>query len=123
MKLSEIYPDPDEREKYLWEMASISPKKTGIKRVIIWASQAQDGAMRHGPRVKVSAHYTEKLNTDDLFVLTIQDNPQIVAGECYLSSDTEEDVKTWVSNNKELLLKYWRGEILTDEFLDIVEKI
>jgi hypothetical protein len=123
MKLSELYPDPDEREKFLWEMANLTDEETGIERVVIWASQAQDGAMRHGPRVKVSAHFTNKTIMNDMFVLTIQDNPQIVAGECYLSSDAEEDVKTWVSKNKEVLLKYWRGEISTGQFLKSVDKV
>jgi hypothetical protein len=122
MKLSELY-SPDELEKYLWEMANITSDSTGIDSVVIWASQVQDGAKRHGPRVKVSARKTNKLIPDDLFVLTIQDIPQIVAGESYLPSETLEDVMTWVSNNKDALLRYWRGETSTKDFLNTIQKI
>ena len=123
MRLDELYPTEAELDKYLWEMANLSPKTTGIDKVIIWASQAQDGARRHGPRVKVSAHASGKIDQNDLFVLTIQDNPILVAGESYLNADTLEDVKDWVSKNKNALLKYWRGEVATDEFLEILQRV
>lgn len=123
MKLVELYPTPQELEKFLWEMANLSSAKTGVEKVVIWASQAQDGAKRHGPRVKVSAHPTTKADPNDLFVLSIQDVPQILAGECYLSDDTLEDVKAWVSKNKTVLLDYWHSELLTDEFMDRLERV
>lgn len=123
MRLEELYTTPKELEKYLWEMANLSSKVTGIDQVIIWASSAQDGAKRHGPRVKISARPTSKIDSNDLFVLTIQDNPQVVAGESYLSTDTLEDVKTWVSLNKGVLLSYWKNEITTDEFLEQLVKL
>lgn len=123
MKLEELYPNPEDLEKYLWEMANLAPDTTGIESVMVWASQAQDGALRHGPRVKVSAHKTNKMIPADVFVLTIQNDPQIVAGECHLDSDTIEDVKDWVSKNKELLLKYWKGEISTKQFVNELEPL
>lgn len=123
MRLEELYPNPDDLEKYLWEMANLAPDTTGIKSIMVWASQAQDGAQQHGPRIKVSAHKTNKMIPTDVFVLTIQNNPQIVTGECYLDADTLEDVKDWVSNNKELLLKYWKGEISTKQFVNQLEPL
>jgi hypothetical protein len=123
MKLTELYPNSIELEKFLWEMANLAPDTTGIPQVMIWASQAQDGAKRHGPRVKVSARKTSKLVPDDLFVLTIQDNPQIVAGQSHLDIDTLEDVKYWTSKNKTVLLKYWNGEISTKQFLDELQTL
>lgn len=123
MRLEELYPTTSELDKYLWEMANLSQKSTGVKDVIIWVSSAQDGAKRHGPRVKVSAHSTTKVNPDDLFVMTIQDVPRIVAGESYLPNDTLEDVKAWVSLNKEVLLQYWNNKILTDDLLELLVKL
>lgn len=123
MKLSELYPSEQELEKFLFEMANLSSKSTGIERVVIWASQAQDGAKRHGPRVKVSANLTARANPDDLFVLSIQDSPVILAGESELPADTLEDVKAWVSQNKDALLSYWRGDVTTDEFIDLLVKV
>lgn len=122
MRLEELY-SPAELEKYLWEMANVTSDSTGIEQVVIWVSQAQDGAKRHGPRVKVSSRKTSKVVPGDLFVLTIQNNPVLVAGESYLPADTLEDVKDWVSKNKEVLLKYWNGELSTKEFFDKVEKV
>lgn len=123
MKLSELYPSEQELEKFLFEMANLSSKSTGIERVVIWASQAQDGAKRHGPRVKVSANLTARANPDDLFVLSIQDSPVILAGESELPADTLEDVKAWVSQNKDVLLSYWRGDVTTDEFIELLVKV
>lgn len=123
MKLSDLYQTEQELEKFLFEMANMSSKVTGIDRVVIWASQAQDGAKRHGPRVKVSAHLTMKADPDDLFVLSIQDSPVILAGECELPTDTLDDVKDWISQNKDALLSYWRGETTTDEFITQLKKV
>lgn len=123
MRLDELYPTEQELEKFLLEMANLSPRATGIDRVIIWASQAQDGAKRHGPRVKVSARLTSKADPNELFVLSIQDSPIILAGECELPADTLEDVKSWVSLNKDALLAYWGGETTSDEFIDALTRI
>lgn len=123
MRLDELYPSPEELDEFLWEMANLSSKATGIDSVFICASQAQDGAKKDGPRVKASAHLTSNIDTNDLFVLSIQDNPAILAGECFLPSDSLEDVKDWVSKNKETLLSYWKGELATDEFIEQLQKV
>jgi len=117
MKLRELYSSEEEVEKFLFEMANITSKKTGIERVVIWASQAQDGAKRHGPRVKVSSSYTSSVKPDDFFVLTIQEQPRVVAGECSLSNDDLQDVKDWVSVNRDALLEYWNDGVSTEDFL------
>jgi hypothetical protein len=123
VKLCDFYPTEEELDKYLWEMANLNVKATGIEKVIIWASQAQDGAKRHGPRVKVSAHLASKIDPNDLFVLSIQDSPVILAGECHLPSDTFEDVKTWVALNKVALLDYWHGKTVSNEFIDALQRL
>jgi hypothetical protein len=122
VRLDELY-TPEELERYLWEMANLSPSTTGVERVIIWVSMAQDGAKRHGPRVKVSAHLSTKADPNDLFVMTIQDDPQVVAGTCELPADSLEDVKAWISLNKLALLRHWHGEVTTDELLSQLVKI
>lgn len=123
MRLDELYPDEEQLDKFLWEMANLNKSATGIDNVVVWASQAQDGAKRHGPRVKVSSNLTNKIDPDNLFVLSIQDAPIILAGECNLPADTLEDVKAWVSLNKYALLQYWNGELFTNEFIEALEKV
>ena len=122
MKLHEFYTE-EEADKFLFEMANFGGAVTGIENVIVWASQAQDGAKRHGPRIKVSSHYTSKAKADDFFVLSIQDDPQVVAGESFLKTDDLQDIKDWVVLNKEALMKFWNGELLTDEFLKLLAKV
>lgn len=123
MRLDEFYPNPEELDRFLWEMASLSERSTGIQQVVVWASQSQPGAERHGPRVKVSAHLTTKADADDLFVMSIQDSPVILAGESELPADTFEDVKAWIALNKDALLSYWAGELTTDEFIERLQKV
>lgn len=123
MRLDELYPTREELDRFLWEMANLSSRATGIEQVVVWASQAQPGAKRHGPRVKVSAHLTSKADPDDLFVMSIQDSPVILAGESGLPTDTFEDVKSWVALNKDVLLSYWSGELTTDEFIEQVQRV
>ena len=123
MKLEELYQSQEEVEKFLYEMANIRDKQTGIPNIILWAGQAPPGAKRHSPRVKVCSRPTSKVIPEDFFTLSIQEEPQIKEGECYLSTDQLQDVKDWISRNKEVLLKYWNGELYTDEFLELLVKV
>lgn len=120
MKLAEL---SNPEDQFMFEMANFDSRRTGIDQVILWASQAPPGALRHAPRIKVSSSYTSSAKVGEMFVLTIHDEPQVVAGECNLSSETLQDVKDWVVLNKEVLLSFWRGELLTDDFLDSLQKL
>lgn len=123
MKLSELYTSK-QVEKFLFEMANLGAKRTGIERVFIWASPAQRGAERHGARVKVSSNYTNRANEDDFFVLSVEDEPEIKDGECHLSARDLGRVKKWVALNKDALLRYWAHEIDdTGDFIDALKKV
>jgi len=123
MKLHELFDNDDQLESFLMEMASFRPDKTGIERVVIWMGPKQDGAAKHGPRVKVSAHYTNNIQPDDLFVMTVSHEPVIVAGKSYLDSNTIESIMDWIKINHDALVAFWNYKVDDDQVKKMVSKV
>lgn len=113
-----------EQTEELYEFANLDDENTGIKNVVIHVySQGDSKKVQHGPRIKVSNVYG-KFSKNDYFVIDIKSNV-IVEGICKLSSKELTAIKSWITLNKEELIKYWNseGEMLTRIFLGNLRKI
>ena len=82
------------------------------------------GGAKHGPRVKFQQDYGKRMNADNVASVTISDDPHVVRGHKWSlsSSDFEKAVK-FIKQNKAILLKYWRNEILTRELEAGLKKV
>lgn len=86
--------------------------------MIIYVSAKQGS---HGPRIKVSQDHSEKFNMRNTASVSIADDPKVVVGE--LSAKDFEAVKRYVLLNKDVLLKFWSGEIDTIELAAELKKV
>ena len=110
-------------EAMLFEMANFRPKSTGLKTTIFVSSGYVAGKkLFHGPRIKVSKIYTDKMNPLDTFSMTIEDNPEVV-GTHYLDLKDIDQIKDFIRLNKDILLAYWDGEYDTCDLYNNLQKI
>ena len=93
---------------------SYLPKDTGLKE-IVWVSPKN---VNHGPRIKVY-----NLNKSKDFSVTIEDNPRVVAGKCFVSGKEFERIVEFIKINKENLLKYWNYGLSTQELASNMLKV
>ncbi len=112
--------DTDASDNSLYEMSNYSSKKTGLP-MIIWVSNK--GKAKHGPRIKVQRDYNTKTNPDNMFTISVSDDPEIKAGtQGEISNKDLELIYNWIKKNKNSLIKYWKYEVTTDEFEDEIFK-
>lgn len=101
--------------KELNEMApTYLPGDTGLKE-IIWVSPKN---ANHGPRIKVY-----NLNKSKDFSVTIEDEPKLIAGKCFVSSREFAKIIEFIKLNKENLLKYWNYGLSTQELAHNMLKV
>ena len=108
------------QEEDLFELANMGQQDTGLP-MIVWISEKRAS---HGPRVKVSRTYNHRAIAGDTFSIDVSDEPKIVAGD--RGDITTEDLQKafdWVVLNKNLLLQYWKGDILTGDFFRRCAKV
>lgn len=101
----------------LFEMASLSTKKTGLPLKIYVSAK---GNSKHGARIKISSLYGDKIKFDELFSVTISDDPKIIGKHFNIKSEDISKVIEFVLDNKEALLLYWNEKIDTDELIDLL---
>lgn len=99
-------------EAELYEMARVKPANSGLP-CIIFVSSKTYVAGRHGPGIKVS-NVLGTFSANDNFVVSIAEQPQVVAGVPSFKQDIVNDVLDWVSLNKLPLLKYWEDQYEDD---------
>lgn len=95
-----------ERLRPLNEMANLYPIETGID-IFMYVSPDQG---KHGPRVKI-ANTKQQLENNDTLSISIDDNPEIVAGDTQIDSELIEQVRTWIKVNRNTLMDFWDGKI------------
>lgn len=119
MKINELIEldDIQENENFLYEMANLTKKVTGIDPVIFCN---QKGGAKHECRVKVS-NILGKLTIEDTFTIELKDLS--IIGHCKLSSDQLEAVKWWAHKNRFAILDYWKERIETIDFLNRITKL
>ena len=89
----------------LFEMANLSPKRTGLP-FVVWISP-KAGA-RHGVRVKVSK--SPKVNPAELISVALRPDVHVVGGASMAAHDLSL-LKKWAQLNEDVILKYWDGDI------------
>lgn len=89
----------------LFEMANISPKRTGLP-FVVWISP-KAGAP-HDVRVKVSKG--PKVHSSQLVSVAIRPAVHVVSGGKMTAHDLDL-LKKWVRLNHDVIIKYWDGDI------------
>jgi hypothetical protein len=89
----------------LFEMANLSPKRTGLP-FVVWISP-KAGAP-HDVRVKISK--SPKVNPAELISVAIRPDVHVVGGG-NISGQDMVLLKKWVEMNHDVIVKYWDGEI------------
>jgi hypothetical protein len=97
----------------LFEMANLSPSLTGLP-MVVWISER--GGPRHDARVKVSLVHGRRARPDHTASVSIRPDVRVVAGPALDTRDLEL-VRRWVELNRDALLAYWEGDLLTDEVI------
>ena len=97
----------------IFEMSNLSPRKTGLKK-IIWISVK--GNAKHGPRIKV---YKNNSGKGENFSVTIGDTPSTI-GDVFIKSKDLNDIFEFIKINKDVLLKHWNNTIFADEAIDAI---
>ena len=89
----------------LFEMANLSPKRTGLP-FVVWISPK--AGVPYDVRVKVSKG--PKVNPAELISVAIRPDVHVVAGGD-LSAHDLALLKKWIGVNHDVIVKYWDGDI------------
>jgi hypothetical protein len=89
----------------LFEMANLSPKSTGLP-FVVWISPKADAP--HDVRVKVSKG--PKVHPAELISVAIRPGVHVVGGGSMGAHDLAL-LKKWLDVNRDVIIKYWDGEI------------
>jgi hypothetical protein len=90
--------------KVFFEMANLSPKRTGLP-FVVWISP-KAGAP-HDVRVRVSR--SAKAQSSDLVSVAIRPDVHVVHGD--MSAHDLDLLRKWVELNRDVIIKYWDGDI------------
>jgi hypothetical protein len=96
------------------EMANISKTSTRLPCKIYISDRL---GVNHGPRIKVNADYSDKWSGNS-FTITISDTPTVIGNTYKVKESDIEEIKDWILLNKDILLKYWKEEIDTVQFIE-----
>lgn len=105
-------------EEGLLEMANLAPQETGLSR-FVWAGIRNN---QHADRIKVTNN-PRRMDWDDAFIISVEDNPRLVGGICEMDTKDLNKVFEFVKLNKDLLLKYSRHTMTTQDFLNQLKKV
>ena len=116
MRAPPLSPLPDDE---LFEMANLSPLLTGLP-MVVWISER--GGARHDARIKVSLVHGRRAHPHRSASVSLRPEMKIVAGPALDARDLEL-VRKWIELNREALLAYWNGDLLTDEVIGRISSI
>ena len=88
----------------LFEMANLRPEKTGLPFVVFIS---QRGGARHDVRVKVAR--SAKIRPSEMVTVALRPAVRVVRGR--LDPADLDRLERWIALNREVLVKYWDGEI------------
>ena len=110
MRAPSLDPVPDDD---LYEMANLSPSLTGLP-MVVWISER--GGARHDARAKVALVHGRRAHPHQSASVSVRPTVEVVAGPALDRRDLEL-VRRWIEINREALLAYWNGDLLTDEII------
>jgi hypothetical protein len=96
-----------------FEKANLSPALTGLP-MIVWISER--GHARHDARVNVSPIRGRQARPDRTASVSVRPVVEIVAGP-ELDRRDMELVRQWIELNRDPILAYRNGDLLTDEVI------
>jgi hypothetical protein len=96
-----------------FEMANLSPALTGLP-MIVWISER--GHARHDARVKVSLVHGRRVRPDQTASVSVRPTVDVVAGPEPDRRDLDL-VRRWIELNRDTIIAYWDGDLLTDEVI------
>ena len=109
--VNEMIPLP--RKNWLFEMANLFPKDTGLSRAIF---VSENIGLRHGPRIKVSSVSGGKMVIQNATVVGILPKPRIIIGKLDLKD--KQSIFEWIKINTPLLINLWNRQITQKEFIE-----
>lgn len=105
-------------EDFLFEMANIESKYTGLKNTI-WVNTVIPGSPAQSkhkkPRIKIEINH-------ELVPFSIEDEPRILVKNINISSKEYNAICEFIKNNKDILLDYNKGNIGTGELIEKLRK-
>jgi hypothetical protein len=99
-----------------YEMANLFPKHTGLP-FVVWISYK--GGVQHDVRVKVS--HGPKAVPSEMVSVAIRPKVHVVEGK--LSAGDLALLTKWIELNRDVLLKYWEGDIDTKDAIDAIQQL
>ena len=103
----------------LFEMANLSPTLTGLP-MIVWISER--GRARHDARVKVSLVHGRRARPDRTASVSVRPRVEVVAGP-ELDRRDMELVRQGIETNRDAIVAYWNGDLLTDEVITRLQPV
>ena len=91
-------------DEALFEMANLSRKRTGLP-FVVWISPKAGAS--HDVRVKVSQG--PKVHPSELISVAIRPDVRVVGGD--MSAHDLALLREWVDLNRDVIIKYWDGDI------------
>jgi len=95
-------------DEHLFFLTPLRPKRTGLLSVVFVSPM---GLADHGPSIKVNNIYGEKASPEDWFIITIEDDPQVIGESAGLLACDVQKARKWVQVNKNELLKIWEDDV------------
>jgi hypothetical protein len=92
-----------------FETANLSPSLTGLP-MVVWISER--GGARHDVRARASLVHGRHARLDLTASVSVRPDVHIVAGP-ELGTDDMTLVQRWIERNRDTLVAYWDGELLT----------
>ena len=111
--------DVTDAEDELFDMANLSSALTGLP-MVVWISER--GRSRHDVRIKVSLVHGRPAHPDQTAAVSLRPTVEVVAGPPLDPHDLTL-IQRWVELNRDALLSYWDGSLLTDEVIGRLVKV
>lgn len=99
-------------EAQVFEMARVKPKDSGIPW-IIFISSKDYVKQKHWARIKIS-NVKGTFSENDNFVVSISQQPKVLAGKAKMKQTELDDIFDWVVLNYDVLIKYWNEQFDSD---------
>ncbi len=116
MRIDELTTNLTTKDDF-FEMANISPKKSGLP-VVVWLSPKANN--KHSARIKVSSSPKASMIGD--IVIRIDPDIKLIHGQ--LDTETFDLVKQWVILNHSVIMDFWNEKIMyTEDLLSKVKSI
>lgn len=102
----------------IMEMANIVKSRHPEMPSNLFISQKNNST--HEPRIKVQNNYTDKVQSDNMFSISISDEPKIIGDTGKLKTKDIIYFINFVKRNKLILTQYWNAQ---KEIEDVLETL